>query len=79
MTRKMCKIEQGEKVVAILQLDILQASIPGWILFSMTQNGNLKGGDPLLTDWKKEEANRIMALPAFQTLPEKVSRLALCK
>jgi hypothetical protein len=54
---------------------IIRASLPSWVQFSLVENKDVDGRDPKLTQWKKEEANRILSLPAFANLPHGVSVL----
>jgi hypothetical protein len=55
------------------QSAVLVASLPAWIKFSFEEHKTLEGRDRILTKWKQNEANRILKLPEFQVLPEKVS------
>jgi hypothetical protein len=55
------------------QLAIIEAALPRWLEFSINENGSLEGRDLRLTNWKKTEAERILKLPEFETLPDGVS------
>lgn len=59
------------------QWKIIDASLPEWHQIAITDNPDLDGRDSLLQNWKKNEANRILAMDEFKVLPEIVSIFAI--
>lgn len=57
------------------QWKLIDASLPAWHQISITDNPDLDGRNSLLQNWKKDEANRLLALDEFQVLPDIVSLL----
>jgi hypothetical protein len=58
---------------------IIEQSFPKWHKFSLIENVD-EGGRGIttkLTEWKQNEAKRIMKLPEFEELPEGVSTYML--
>lgn len=60
------------------QNKLIEESVSIWHDFACVKHKDLEGGHSVLTEWKKEEVNRLMALPAFQQLPSDVSRHSSC-
>lgn len=55
------------------QLKIIEASTSVWHNYACVELKDRDGGDDDLAEWKKEEANRLLRLEAFQSLPSGVS------
>jgi hypothetical protein len=56
-------------------LAIIDKSIPNWHDFCLGLHKDLSGRDPMFTTWKRSEADRILSLKEFKTLPDGVSPL----
>lgn len=61
------------------QWKLIDESLPEWHKISLVDNPDLDGRNPLLQNWKKNEANRLLSMPAFKILPEPVRLLLLTK
>lgn len=55
------------------QWKIIDGSLPEWHQISLIENPDLDGRNPLLQNWKKTEANRLLAMEEFKVLPMVVS------
>lgn len=56
-----------------VQQDIIEQLIPAWHDFSLVKHKDKEGRDPVLTKWKKNEANKILLKTEFTVLPSGVS------